>query len=567
MKKKISQRKQFISEHKIDLEKRILPSVALVGMIISFVGFFVNLPMHLGPKVSIVAALSFFLFTFCYFISKIEKYRGVAKWFLMVITFIIINFLWYYNNGSRGPALYLFVIVYSFFIFVFSKKGATILSILAIVNVLTLFYLEYKNPDIVGNYASAKDQVLDVYTALVYYSFIFYVFMSIVREAYFFEYKKAKRADRLKSSFLANMSHEIRTPLNAIVGFSNILADENLTQLEREQYATIINGSNDSLLRLVNDILDVSMIESDQLSVVLNECNVGVLMDNLVETYSLKMNQNSRIQLKNKRESGQIFVKTDETRLKQVMINLLDNAVKYTEDGKIEFGLSVEENELKFFVKDTGIGIKDSHMNYLFDRFYKVEDDTSKLFRGTGIGLYLSKRIVELLGGNIWVESEYGKGSEFYFTIPKSDFRMEDSVKQYGKKLTALHANGRRLKVLIIEDQESNQQYYTALLKPSNFELVQAYNGMEGIEAFNNNPDADLILLDLKMPDIDGFDVLSEIRKKDTEIPIIAQTAYAMSTDREKCLEAGFSDYIAKPIGKEAMFRLIKKHVPQVKTL
>lgn len=562
-----SLKREFIGANRLDLVRRIIPALSLVAMAIAFVGFFVNIFIGLDFQVTIITVSAFVAYGLCYLLSKKERFRVIAKWILFLFTLLAFNFYWHFNYGSHGPALYLFVILYSFSVFIFDRTEAIILGIIVIANLIVLFLIEYNNPGIVGKYVTDKERVIDVYSTLIYYGFIFYVFMSIAREAYFSEYKKAKRADQLKSSFLANMSHEIRTPLNAIVGFSNILADEDLSQEERNQYAAIINGSNNSLLRLVNDILDVSMIESDQLSFVRSECNVSELIEGLAETYSLKIKENPGVELIKNSPAEKVYIKTDGTRLQQVMTNLLDNAVKYTEKGKIEFGFTVREKELKFFVKDTGIGIKDSHIIYLFDRFYKVEDDTSKLFRGTGIGLYLSKKIVGLLGGDIWVESEYGKGSQFYFTIPKTDFRLEIVANKSGWNDGYLQSDSKRSKILIIEDQESNQQYYTALLKPGNFELIQAYNGKDGIDAFENHRDVDLILLDLKMPDLDGFQVLKEIRKRDMEVPVIAQTAYAMSTDKEKCLEAGFNDYVSKPVEKEAMFKLISEYIPRTKTL
>ncbi len=555
-----SLKREFIGANRIDLERKMLPSLSLVTIAVAFVGFFVNFLIGLDIQIGIITISMIIAYGITYLLAKKEKFK-LSKWTLFLVTLFAFNFYWHFNYGSRGPALYIFVIIYSFCVFLFDRTESIILGIIVVSNLTVLFLLEYHNPLIVGKYTSDKARVLDVYTTLVYYGLIFYVFMSMAREAYFSEYKKAKRADQLKSSFLANMSHEIRTPLNAIVGFSNILADENLTAEEKKQYSTIINGSNDSLLRLVNDILDVSMVESDQLNLRINSCDISKLLDNLEKTYLLKLKNEGRdIKLVNQKQEWHVFISTDYTRLQQVLVNLLDNALKYTEQGEIEFGFTIEEKEIKFYVKDTGIGIKDAHIKYLFDRFYKIEDDNSKLFRGTGIGLYLSKKLVNMLGGKIWVNSDFGKGSAFYFTIPKVDFHAETNGALSSKHHDYLSNTERRIKIMIIEDQESNQEYYSALLKQGNFELIQAYNGNEGIKTFEKYPEIDLILLDLKMPDIDGFEVLKNIRKKDTKIPIIAQTAYAMSADRERCLEAGFNDYIAKPVQRDALYQLIEKY-------
>lgn len=560
----MSAKKHYIEISSQELQKRIIAPMALVGVIISFIGFFVNLIIHLDEQVSIVTVFSFIVYLICYYLSNKDKYFVLSRWTILISSLLIINMLWYFNYGSHGPALYLFVIIYSFFIFVFDKKESFILSVIAGANVFTLFYLEYRFPDIVSNYPSDHARILDVYTALVYYSFIFYIFLSIVREAYFAEYKKAKRADQLKSSFLANMSHEIRTPLNAIVGFSNILAEGGIPKDERKHYAEIINGSNKSLLRLVNDILDVSMIESDQLGLKLLPVDLNKLMEHLKETYLLKLKGKPGLTVKYIPTSADhVFITTDSARLQQIMVNLLDNAIKYTEKGKVEFGFNVEDSVVRFFVRDTGIGIKKDHIDYLFDRFYKVEDDNSKLYRGTGIGLYLTKKVVNMLQGEIGVKSDFGKGSEFYFTLPKKEFRIEKeetSIAENKYKFTLIDKSINNTKILIIEDQLSNQQYYEAILKDTNLNIIQAYNGKEGINAFNDNRDVQLILLDIKMPDLDGFEVLKRIKEIDTKVPVVAQTAYAMAGDKERCIEAGFDDYISKPVSKAKLFELISKY-------
>lgn len=556
-----SKRKEY---NDIEFEKHFVIPLCLGAVIFSFFAIFINMQERFGLILKIIPYVSLVIFGVLYFLAHKAKWLGFVKWFIAFILFLLANLLWYYNYGSHGPALYMFLLIITFLILMLDGKQLFFATGFLTLNVVVLFYLESKNPGIVGHYPSLKTKILDVYTGIFLYLFIIFLVMRGAKNTYITQYKKARKADQLKSSFLANMSHEIRTPLNAIVGFSNILADENLTADEKKQYAAIINTSNDSLLRLVNDILDVSMIESDQLSLVKQKCNVSGLMDNLEKTYLLKLsNQGNKIRIHQARQSGQVYMDTDGTRLQQILVNLLDNAVKYTEEGEIEFGYSMEEKTLKFYVKDTGIGIKEKHLDYLFDRFYKIEDDNTKLYRGTGIGLYLTRKLVNLLGGDIWVVSEFGKGSEFYFTVPKVGFRIDKEEKEMDDHKNPFKDATKKVKILIVEDQESNQQYYTALLKPGNFELIQAHNGTEGIAAFDKNPDVDLILLDLKMPDINGFEVLKEIRKKDTKVPVIAQTAYAMSADREKCLEAGFNDYIAKPVQREKLLNLIAKYIPQ----
>ena len=471
---------------------------------------------------------------------------------------MVTNFLWYYNYGSHGPAPYIFVIIYSFFIFVFTKNEAVILSIIAAINLVVLFILEYENPGIVGHYATDKDRVLDVFSALVYYGLVFYVFLSIVREAYYSEYKKAKEADRLKTSFLANMSHEIRTPLNAIVGFSNLLGDNDLKPEDRKQYISIINASNKSLLRLVDDILDVSLIETNQLKLVYKNCDLQKMMFELEETYQMIIKEKglSSINIIDASPEKRLFVRTDSDRLRQVMINLLDNAIKYTEGGTVTFGFGVEKEYLRFYVRDTGIGVGEKHLGYLFDRFYKIEDKHDRLFRGTGIGLFLCKKIVELLGGEIGVNSALNKGSEFYFTLPKTDVK-EVKDEFVNSSINKVQRSGSHFKVLVVEDQVSNQQYYKAILKAPVFDTMYAINGLDGLDKFRAHRDTQLILMDIKMPVMDGFEALKEIRKLDEHVPVFAITAHALGSDRKRCLEAGFNAYFPKPMNKDMLLKEI----------
>jgi two-component system CheB/CheR fusion protein len=382
--------------------------------------------------------------------------------------------------------------------------------------------------------------------------------MSGAKRVYIQEYFKARESDRLKSSFLANMSHEVRTPLNAIVGFSNLLAEDDLEQEERQDYVSIINSSNQSLLRLINDILDVSLIETDQLKLVESTCNLKQMMLDLEKTYQLKLNElkKTTLKVKSKPALKDLLISTDCERLQQVMVNLLDNAIKYSEKGTIDFGYEMMEDSIRFYVRDTGIGIEEQHLAHLFDRFYKVEDKQEKLYRGTGIGLYLCKRIVELLGGKIEVNSKVGEGSEFYFYLhPKV---LQRGVE--GKRSNEPHESMdglRQMKVLIVEDQLTNRQYLDAVLKSDRFELFHASNGKEGVALFHDNPEIQLVLMDIKMPEMDGYQALAEIRKINSKVPVFALTAHAMASDKDKCLQAGFNAYFSKPIDKKLLLQKI----------
>ncbi len=544
-------------------DKKLVPPLALIALVISVIGFFVNFLMRLNHWVTLVTGTAIIVYFALYKFSRKTRYQEMTKWILVVFSILLLNLLWYYNNGSRGPALYIFVIIYSFFILVFTGKEKLILSILASINVLVLFIVEYRNPDLVGHYYSDQDRIIDVYTALLYYGLVFYVFLSIIRNAYLDEYKKARTADKLKSAFLANMSHEIRTPLNAIVGFSNLLADGTIKEEEREQYISIINNSNETLLQLIDDILDVSMIEAEQVKVNEESFAVNELMQNLEKTYLqiLKEKKNKNIQLVLNIPDDFYRITSDPVRINQVMVNLLNNAIKFTEKGTVEFGFSKDGDYLKFFVQDTGIGIKEENLDHLFSRFFKIEEDNRKIYRGTGIGLYLSKKIVEILGGTIHVRSVFGKGSVFYFFIPAKDLTIEPPSVSY-RKSRFVHKpvsnHNKTNTILVVEDDISSLAYFDKILTEMNYQVLGATGGQEGISLFREHEEISLVLLDIRLPGISGFEILKEMRKIRRNIPIIAQTAFAMEKDKQKCMEAGFDGYISKPVKKETLAKILE---------
>ena len=547
-----------------ELDKQFVRPICLGGAIFSFIAIFINTQLNFGPVLTVIPYISLVVFSLLYYLAYKGKMLSLVKWVTVFTTLSLVNLIWVFNFGSHSPVLYLFVIIFSYLIFMLDGKQLLLAGIFLIINVAVLYFIEINNPGIVGNYPSRTARVEDVYTGIFLNLFLIFIMMRGAKNIYISQYKKAKKADQLKSSFLANMSHEIRTPLNAIVGFSNILAEEELSAEERKQYVSIINSSNESLLRLVNDILDVSMIESDQLKIETKECDLSKIMTELEETYLLKLKANNipSIKIVNSSPDESYFVTTDCERLRQVLINLMDNAIKYTEEGFVEIGYEVEKRDLLFYVKDTGIGIKPSHLEYLFDRFYKIEDDNTKLYRGTGIGLYLTKKIANLLGGNIWVDSKFGKGSHFYFTIPKTGYKVgkkdiKTSKEQVNEDVIKMPKE--KVKLLIVEDQLSNQEYYRAILSDSPYKIIPAMNGLEGVEAFKQNPDVKLILMDIKMPVMDGFEALKEIRKIDKNVTVIALTAHAMTTDKQLCFNAGFDGYFAKPLNKNQLLKEIAR--------
>ena len=372
--------------------------------------------------------------------------------------------------------------------------------------------------------------------------------------------EKAEESERLKSAFLANMSHEIRTPLNSVLGFSNLLKKQDLSKERKEEIIKHINDGCNRLLVIISDVIDVSKIDANQLSIVYNECNLNVLISNLQKQFSISnINRNITVRAKILLNDKDCNIKTDETRLNQILSNLLENALKFTKEGVIEFGYQIKANMIHFYVKDTGIGIQPEHQGIIFERFRQVDDNYSGAFAGTGLGLSIVKGLIDLFKGEIWVESEINKGTTFYFTIPYIPAGQE--INHMGHEQDFEFEMGDGVTVLIAEDEFLNFTYLKLLLENYNYNIIHAKNGQEAVEMVNSNSSIDLVLMDTRMPIMNGLEATEKIRETNKSIPIIAQTAFVMAEDKMKAEKAGYSDYLSKPISVEKLSDIIKKHI------
>lgn len=370
--------------------------------------------------------------------------------------------------------------------------------------------------------------------------------------------EKAIEGEKLKSAFLANMSHEIRTPLNGILGFSELLDNDNLAVEDRRYYIDVINQSSNQLLSIVDDILSISKMETGQMEVVKEEVYINGLLQDINAEYTNKANhKNIRLSLNFDLSDKKSIITTDKNKLKQIIDNLLSNAIKFTQKGHVTFGYSLKDNYLIFYIEDTGIGINHVHHAKIFERFQQVDSDSTRVYGGTGLGLTIAKGNCELLGGDIWLESTIGEGTKFSFTIPYEPAYPELIVEETAKERDVENTKT----ILIAEDEEINFLYLEESLKDFNYTILRAYDGMEAIEYVQNTPDIDLVLMDIKMPNMDGYKAFEEIKKIRPELPVIAQTAYAMLSDREMAMKAGFKDYLAKPIKTSSLLESIKKHL------
>lgn len=369
----------------------------------------------------------------------------------------------------------------------------------------------------------------------------------------------AEVAGEQKTAFLANMSPEIRTPLNAIVGFAGLLS--NASESERNSYVEIIKGNTNMLLQLVNDILDMSKIEAGTLEFIYSDTDVNQIMRELEGIFRLRLEEaDSPVRIVFEPCLPVCFIHTEKNRVSQVLSNFLSNAFKYTKEGSITLGYKVREDDIYFYVQDTGAGIPAGKVDKVFERFMKL--DAKK--QGTGLGLSISRTIIKKLGGEIGVFSEYGKGSTFWFTLPVKPFdflplqqRTEDVSETVEFNETEYDAGAVRRTILIAEDMDDNYLLYKIYLE-KHYDLIRATNGEEAVSKYLEcNPD--IILMDIGMPVVDGYQATDAIRQLSSDIPIVAVTAFAYDEDRRKVMSRGFNGYLSKPLNKDELLKMLHK--------
>jgi PAS domain S-box-containing protein len=371
--------------------------------------------------------------------------------------------------------------------------------------------------------------------------------------------EKAEEGDKLKTAFLHNISHEIRTPMNAIVGFSALLGEPEVDEKTRKSYIEVIMQSSNNLLSIITDIVDISNIEAKLIKTYKNEVPINTTIRSLCNQFIPKAAEKKIDMICEPGLSDyDALILTDKSKLSQIISNLINNAIKFTDKGTIKIGYRLVENFLEFCVSDTGIGISPEHHARIFDRFYQVSNAMERLYEGTGLGLAISKAYVEHLGGKIWLSSEPGKGTSFFFTIPYEK-QVATTIVFTENKVPDDYVFPAKKVILVAEDIESNFKLIRYFLSGSNVEVLHAYNGKEAVERCLSTGKIDLILMDIKMPVMDGYTAVKLIRKKNTIVPIIAQTAYI--DDKEKAIECGCSGFISKPFDKKSLFKVLREFI------
>jgi PAS domain S-box-containing protein len=373
----------------------------------------------------------------------------------------------------------------------------------------------------------------------------------------------AESSKKLKSTFLANISHEIRTPLNSVVGFSNLLLSNNLTNEVKEEYIEHINHNSEKLLQIIGDIIDLSRLESSQIQITYEEASLNMIVNEIIEEARQIIRRNEKpiiLNVKNHFEEVGDLIFTDRIWLKRVLNHLMDNAVKFTLDGTVEFSYSLENQNIVFSIRDTGIGINKENIGRIFEEFRQEFDGHHRPFEGLGIGLTLAKEVVERMGGKIHVQSEKGVGSEFSFSIPYRPAGSRTS-RASGKNDTSIPVDWSSKKCLLVDDNKDVLIYLTRILIDTGVTILTARSGLEALQLIKITPDIDVVLLDMQMSEMNGIEATKEIRKIRKDIPIIAQTAFIFEDDKDIILEAGCDACLIKPIRRDHLLTVMSSFV------
>ncbi|MGD2035976.1 MAG: ATP-binding protein [Bacteroidales bacterium] len=410
------------NDSEFQFEHRLLNTITAGVAITTLIGFMINILVR-SSMVEMVTTISTSVFFFLiYLLSRISGKFKPAMWLAIISSYGLLSFLWINSAGSRGPVPYAFFLLFLSITLLTEKRQRLLLLFVMVINMMLLFYIENRYSHILHEYKTESSRMTDMAISIILYYTLGGIMIILARNNYIKEKQNAQKSDKMKSAFLANMSHEIRTPMNAIMGFTGLLKNDDLSPEKKEKYSQIVDESAAYLLRLINDILDISKIEANELVIIYKTFDLNELMKTIELSHIRLLSEakKGKVDFYYEDNHQQKLITSDATRLSQVLTNLISNAIKCTWEGYVKFGYTYKPGEFLFYVKDSGIGIKKEDEKCIFERFTKVNDNINVSNRGTGIGLSISKKIVELLHGRIWFESSVGEGSGFYFTLPEN---------------------------------------------------------------------------------------------------------------------------------------------------
>jgi len=583
------------SPDKYDFKHRIFNISCLSSAFIGLTGTIINLTLGLDIITTVTTIFLFVFFMLIYFISvKYKKYKNLLHAYITLTFFIIIS-LWFSNDGSRGPTAFAFILLVFIFNLITEGLYRKIMNIIVFTSLLSLLLIEYNYPYLIQGYVNPNTRFFD-YSFTILFEMLVMILISTYFVKSFYEDKKlteqqrdeiqekneeititqqellkhkenleelvqkrtielenekikAETSDKLKTAFLSNMSHEIRTPMNAIISFSKLLKTNNINDDKKEEYLNIITDKGNLLLNIINDILDIAKIEANEINIKQEACNLNETLNEIHKSFLEELSNKKDIKFTVVSSPKNTVIKSDAARIKQIMLNLVSNAIKFTNKGEIKIGFTIEEIDriktIKLFVLDTGIGIPKDKINIVFDRFRQINETDAKDNRGTGLGLTISKNLANILGGNLSVKSELKQGSIFYFMLPYIKCK-NNNTSNFNNDFSNYNWNNK--KILIAEDEEFNYIILKDLLRYTKIDITRANDGQEVLDIIAKDANFDLILLDIQMPKISGYELFTIIKAKHKDIPIFAQTAYVMQEDIEKMNKIGFDEIITKPI-------------------
>jgi len=581
------------------IEHRLLNASCMISVFFSAAIFVNNIALGLDPFLNLIIGAAFIFYSILYYLSRIKARYTLPVWGMVVFFMLLLPAGWFLNSGLFGSTVYICFFIFALFFVVVRGRLRLIIGGLFILELAALIVVEYFYPQMVVPYDSREMQFADIVINLAFSLALIGVLLLFMIKNYEEEKRKADESNRLKSFFLANISHEIRTPMNSILGFADLLRDGSLPEAEKKHYIEIINRSGRHLLGLIDDIIDLSRIEAGQ--VVINETpfSVDSMMDDFLEMFRMQIkNEMKDIEIRQSRpvEAAAGTIMADEFRIRQVLLNLMGNAVKFTDSGRIEFGYSVPfPGVLKFFVSDTGIGIARENMTRIFQQFKQGDDSFTRKYGGAGLGLAISKKLVNLMGGNIWLDTELGKGTTFYFTVKFRPAEREgaepasaepegaeregaeregaepasaerEGAERVDEKKQATSAGRNRSgwknrTVLVVEDDDQSYNFLERVLSRYGVNVLRSDNGMGAVDMCRSNGSIDCVLMDIQLPFMSGNDAARMIREIRKDLPIIAQSGNAYDTDRIESINAGCNEFIAKPVLTDRLLEVLDRYL------